>query len=456
MPDKENEEILYKFIDNAYLEIKDVQREFFKTWNNQIKRHLQVKGNYCIEGNVDIFGGFLLSTVQYEKMDPELQSFFKDRAEKKGDKVFLRGYGYYFCDPQMHSKNRPYTQNELWKEFAKRWEGNKDTYSFVYLMQERISIENWIGALSLLEYIFTDLTTLRWFEYVNRARILELKGESFFAVVEETERYIHMMGEAIAKLLKFDFQGAFCILSSGYSELYRSAILTDFVTSPLNFGTDEAPFMRVIREGDSLCLVYAAYLMKLEPFCRQETFKKILLISNAFGAMNTGVILKYLLSVDCETINIQYSQNRNDGNAYGEASDNVKIINESLNILKDDNRIIVVIDDSIFTGNSYCHIKKYLDGMGKIYLLPFSFDCNSLKYGRQKECMEMYKVAVLAYKWAKEVGDCAPAFVSFWDWDKSAPENSLRVENMDFQCILDGEDLLLKHLWATYMDKILR
>ena len=124
MPDKENEEILYKFIDNAYLEIKDVQREFFKTWNNQIKRHLQVKGNYCIEGNVDIFGGFLLSTVQYEKMDPELQSFFKDRAEKKGDKVFLRGYGYYFCDPQMHSKNRPYTQNELWKEFAKRWEGN--------------------------------------------------------------------------------------------------------------------------------------------------------------------------------------------------------------------------------------------------------------------------------------------------------------------------------------------
>ena len=43
MPDKENEEILYKFIDNAYLEIKDVQREFFKTWNNQIKRHLQVK-----------------------------------------------------------------------------------------------------------------------------------------------------------------------------------------------------------------------------------------------------------------------------------------------------------------------------------------------------------------------------------------------------------------------------
>ena len=53
MPDKENEEILYKFIDNAYLEIKDVQREFFKTWNNQIKRHLQVKGNYCIEGNLE-------------------------------------------------------------------------------------------------------------------------------------------------------------------------------------------------------------------------------------------------------------------------------------------------------------------------------------------------------------------------------------------------------------------
>lgn len=88
MPDKENEEILYKFIDNAYLEIKDVQREFFKTWNNQIKRHLQVKGNYCIEGNVDIFGGFLLSTVQYEKMDPSFKASLKTGRRRREIKYF--------------------------------------------------------------------------------------------------------------------------------------------------------------------------------------------------------------------------------------------------------------------------------------------------------------------------------------------------------------------------------
>lgn len=455
MQDKKIENLLYKFLDDAYLEIKDVQRKFFIAWNNQIKSHLQVKENYCIEENVDIFGGFLLSTDQYEDMASELQSFFSDRAEMKKEKVFLRGYGYYYCDPQMHSKSRLYTQSELWKEFAKKWERYKGTYSFDYLVQEKMTVEDWIGTLALLEYSFADLTTLRWFEFVNRGKILELIGEHFFVIVEETEKYLHMVGEAIARLLKFDFMGAFRILSSGYSKLYQSTILTDFVISPLDFGTEGSSFMRVIREGDSLCLIYATYLMKLKPLCGQE-HNKVLLISNAFGAMNTGVILKYLLSeVNSETINIQYSQNRNDGNAYGEVSDKVKIINEGLNVLKDENQIIIVIDDSIFTGNSYCHIKEHFDGLGKIYLLPFSFDCNSLKYSRQKECMEMYKVAMQAYKWAKEAGDCIPAFVSFWDWDKSAPENNLQIENIDFQCILNGEDLLLKHLWVTYNTEIL-
>ena len=396
---------LYNFIDNIYTTISDVQERFFLTWNHQIKNHLCVKEGFCIKNNVDIFGGFLLSVAQYENMNHELQDFFNHRAEIKEDVVFLRGYEYYCCDPQMHNSSKSYTPNELWKKFGEKWAKYKYTYSFDFLKRKEIALEDWIGILSLLEYIFAD---------------------------------------------------AFHILSSDYCRLFQSAILTDFLTESLDVDLGESA-IRVIREGDSLCLIYAAYLLKLAPLCAQQGFNKILLLNNAFGAMNTGIILKYLLPSDIHSavINIRYSQNRNDVGTYGKTPAKVEMINGDTEIPEDGYQAFIIVDDSIFTGNSYHHIKEYFCDVDYICLLPFSFDCNSLKYSKKEECAypQMYEITVQALKWAKEAGNCVPAFISFWDWDKSASVNYQQIKNPEFQHILDGEDLLLKHLWSIYLNK---
>lgn len=447
---------LYNFIDNIYTTISDVQERFFITWNHQIKNHLCVKKGFFIKNNVDIFGGFLLSVAQYENMNHELQDFFKHRAEIKEDVVFLRGYEYYCCDPQMHNSSKSYTPNELWKKFGEKWAKYKYTYSFDFLKRKEIALEDWIGILSLLEYIFTDLTTLRWFEFVNQKKFIKLMGSKFYAIIDETEHYTHIIGEVIAKLLKFNFADASHILSSDYCRLFQSAILTDFLTESLDVDLGESA-IRVIREGDSLCLIYAAYLLKLAPLCAQQGFNKILLLNNAFGAMNTGIILKYLLPSDIHStvINIRYSQNRNDVGTYGKTPAKVEMINGDTEITEDGYQAFIIVDDSIFTGNSYHHIKEYFCDVDYICLLPFSFDCNSLKYSKKEECAypQMYEITAQALKWAKEAGNCVPAFISFWDWDKSASVNYQQIKNPEFQHILDGEDLLLKHLWSIYLNK---
>ncbi|MCM1048290.1 MAG: hypothetical protein NC433_07690 [Clostridiales bacterium] len=448
---------LYSFIDNIYTTIADVQDKFFIAWNYQIKNHLCVKESFYIKENVDVFGGFLLSIVQYENMDYELQDFFKYRAEIKEDVIFLRGYEYYCCDSQMHSSSISYTSNELWKKFGEKWANYKYTYSFSFLKQKEITFENWIGILSLLEYIFADLTTLRWFEFINQKKYLNLLGSKFLAIIDETEHFTHIIGDAIAKLLKFDFTDGFNILSSNYSKLFQSTILTDFITASWDFDIEKSA-IRVIREGDSLCLIYAAYLLKLAPLCAQKRLNKILLLSNAFGAMNTGIILKYLLPSDIHAtvMNIRYSQNRNDIKFYGKMPAKVEMINENLDITEEDGyQAVIIVDDSIFTGNSYHHIKSYFSSVTHIFLLPFSFDCNSLKYGKQEKYAytQIYEITAQSLKWATEAGNCVPAFISFWDWDKSASVNYQQIKNPEFQHILDGEDLLLKHLWSIYLNK---
>jgi hypothetical protein len=174
--------------------------------------------------------------------------------------------------------------------------------------------------------------------------------------------------------------------------------------------------------------------------------------------MNTGIILKYLLPTNIQStvMNIRYSQNRNDIGTYGKTPAKVELINENTEIIEDDYQAFIIVDDSIFTGNSYRQIKRYFSNINRIYLLPFSFDYNSLKYSKKEESAypQMNKIATQTLKWAKEAGDCVPAFISFWDWDKSAFVNFQQIKNPQFQHILDGENLLLKHLWSIYLNKI--
>lgn len=133
---------LYDFIDKIYATITDVQENFFIAWNHQIKNQLCVQEDFCVKNNVDNFGKFFLTATQYKNINYELQDFFKHRAERKEYIVFLRGYEYYSCDPEMYYSHNSYTANVLWKKFGEKWSKYKYTYSFGFLNQKELAFED--------------------------------------------------------------------------------------------------------------------------------------------------------------------------------------------------------------------------------------------------------------------------------------------------------------------------
>lgn len=68
----------------------------------------------------------------------------------------------------------------------------------------------------------------------------------------------------------------------------------------------------------------------------------------------------------------------------------------------------------------------------------------------------MEQIAQQAAVWASEVGDLPPAFSSFWDFERKALENKMITDNQELRRVLDGDDLMLKHLWAIFQEEILQ
>ena len=92
-------------------------------------------------------------------------------------------------------------------------------------------------------------------------------------------------------MLRFDFEGGRALISENFQDILTAPLLNRLLET--DFDAVEKASIRTMREGDSLVLIYAAYLLKLKPFCENHRWKKIRIISNAFGAMNIGLILKH-------------------------------------------------------------------------------------------------------------------------------------------------------------------
>ena len=388
---------LFGFIDSIQMRMGEVRALFFQKWNAIIKEHLNIEELFSMEQIVDLCGGYWLEEASYTHMDGELKRFYGKRAKKYKGKFFLRGYNYYQADPLMHCQDRLKSLNNLWKIFQEKWGNYPKSISFAYLNDRFISVENWIGTLGLLEYLFTDLASLQWFAFKNKDALVCERKDDYYQALCEMEYFVDKTGEAIASALKFDFKRVYAILSETYVLMTGSKCLGSIVHTDIM--VKDKSSVRAIREGDSISLIYASYLMKLKPFCQAHHFKKIQLVSNAFGAMNVGIILKYLFPAGCEveSYNILYAQNRAvEDIVYGNSQlDSCCLIGSHKEDFVQDSQGIFVVDDSIFSGNSYRNIKEFLGGNQPVYLLPLTFNCDCIKYCRRgiKETDDMEQIA---------------------------------------------------------------
>lgn len=455
---------LFDFIDSVQEETEKMQQCFFDEWNKRIRGQFPLPDGFRIESCVDVFGGYLLNEEQYEGLDRELKKFYQQRITGKNGNRHLRGYDYYSVDPLVHLQKNREDPQKFWRILQKKWAGYEFGCTFSFLAHQPVSFVDWIGTLGFLEYIFADLASLMWFLYRNHENLVFKTADSRHMLDVRLKKSAQIIGESLAALLVFDFQRAHQLLQANIDQMILLDI-SAYLDLP-NCGVGNWAALRSIREGDSLVLVYAAYLMKLSPCLKAQRPKKALLLSNCFGAMNLGLILKPLLSrehnVDCAAYNVLYAQNRakEDSIYEGDHSPECRIIDGSA-FTADGVQAVFVIDDSIFSGKSYDEIRKYLqkdvtDASCQIYLLPLTLNCDCIKYCRRgiHPGEDMNKIAVQAVDWAREVGNTLPPFTSFWDFCRQAPENMIHSECDEVRSVLRGDDLLIKHLWARFESEI--
>lgn len=455
---------LFDFVDSVEEEIAKIQERFFNEWNKQIKIFFSLPDSFMIESYVDVFGGYQLSKGQFQMLDEELKKFYQKRIIPKNGKYHLRGYDYYSVDPLIHLQRNRNDLQKFWRILQKKLENYEVGYTFSFLVLQPVSFVNWIGTLGFLEYIFSDLTSLMWFIYRSRESLVFKTAKSEHTLNARLQNSAQIIGESLAALLIFDFQRAYQLLQKNIDQII-SLNISAYLDLP-NCRVKNWAALRSIREGDSLVLIYAAYLMKLSPCVKTQHLKKVILLSNCFGAMNIGYIIKPLLTceygVDCAVYNILYAQNRAEEDVIyeGDCSQKCSIIDAGT-FSADGVQAIFVVDDSIFSGKSYYEIKKYLqeyvvDASCSVYLLPQTLNCDCIKYCRRgiRPGADMNQIALQVVEWAREAGFTLSPFTSFWDFCRKAPENTFDTECNEVRAVLQGDDLLMKHLWARFESEI--
>lgn len=445
----------FEYIDSIERKIVDSQRQFFAAWNENITAQFQLGADFHMENFADPFGGYWLPLDAFQMLDPALKRFYTGCTERD-HRIYLRGYDYFQADLVMNLYDAMDDHHRLWQTFQTKWMRYQQINSFAFINRQ-MTVESWIAALGLLEYLFSDLTSIRWFVFRNEKMLREMLRENFCLMVDDVEALTDLIAQTLADLLKFRFDDACETMSGDGVALIHSKSISALLTC--RFQRIEKASIRAMREGDCLTMVYAAYLLKLCPFCQKNRLTDIHLMSNAFGAMNVGILLKHLMSPEFHVhhTNILFAQHRSDGDVvYDDSLINRCVFINSSNLPGYRNaQAVFVVDDSICYGNTYLFIKEHLE-RDSVYLLPLTLNCNGMKYftAGLSEQADWDSITRRSISWASEVNGEPPAFFSFWDFRQTVPEDC-QIEDPNQRFALLGFDMLLKHLWTLYLPEIL-
>ncbi|WP_161499026.1 (d)CMP kinase [Cryobacterium aureum] len=457
--DGASETTLFELLDSADAEMKANEDAFFDLWNRSIRTNLRCSDSFRIQDHVSKYGGFRLGLAEVDQLAPALRDFFGRRGHVEGGTVWLRGYTYYECDPQMHKKRSDPTEFALWQNFCSRWGAYSEPAFACDGEPWRSNAVDWIGMLSYLEYVFNDLTTMLWFVYSNESGMDGIPGRP--QIAPTIEACVSEIAEMIASLLLFRFPASTDSFQQRIADVVLNQTISAFIDESLRISQLAPGSVRAVREGDSLAVLFAAYTTKLAAFGESLEPKRVLILSNAFGALNLGVIFQSLASdrLQVEHLNVQYSQHRANGPDLGERSGIVRAFGGgSVARVVDDYRdgCVIVVDDCIFTGKSFHEIRDIFDPSTEVLSLPLMLDTQSLKYYERetRDPQKTFRTASVAVMRARELGDRFPVFQAFWDWSSQAP-TAAQNEASEFDEVMAGGDILLRTLWSRFRQQIL-
>ncbi|MFJ6701066.1 hypothetical protein ACIQM4_34125 [Streptomyces sp. NPDC091272] len=400
-------------------------------------------------------GGFRLPDGEVERAGSAALAFFHDRVSRDGW-TYLRGFGYYAADGSMYLPDRCPTAAARWSVAAGRWPTYAD---HAEAMAAPASLSPapwypWLAWLAFLESAVNDLCCARW----TVAHLDDPTGE--LVLDRALEALCALLAEAGHNL----WRGGPCEPSTWGARAHgvladpRVAEVMRGIGAELLRRDAPASMVRSLREGDVLWQVLAAFEARWPGIGTNHPDSPVVLVSEAFGAMAVGPLWAGMLTPD-RRARTELALSRH--SFHEAAMDRVSSWTWQTGELPAQDKVVVHLDDSVFTGRTHDTLRAALRGTPEaVYLVALTMSVGSL-FNHAGEVVTEERSAA-AYQQAMEhemrrLGGVLPPAPSMWarrerDGAATGPDPVARA----LADVRGGPDRLLALLWERYEPQIRR
>ena len=439
-------EQIKKIYRNSYKEIASFAKKVETLWEKRIYNCFNIEDFEGIKLRKYLApeGGYRIRYSQWEELDKEIRNHFEDKIKYQNEWVYFRGYRYYSLDELIHYRDIKLDNQKAIKILADRWKSYQNSIFIIRkLNNPKLKWPEYLAIISMLEWIWNDYASISWVamqmhneEYENT---IMMKVDMLASVIVECVFWYFVSPNRnkeyevqVAALEEIVNDELWVYIYEGINEYVRK---------------QKGYIFRSIREGDQLWLVLANSEIKFIPWINKNCFTKVMLLNNAFGAINIGYLIKHMCKISIDVMNIYSSVHEEEMRRYDNSY--TSFMKEILGCYEH----LIIIDDSIFTGRSINKIKRaYASVTDSITCLVMTYDIST--YFNHPEEMNfnnspLESVLEVQNEVRKMEGLLTPAR-SYWAYKKKVND----IEDDEYQKKVKGSDVLIRILWGRFEEEI--
>ncbi|MCX4763629.1 hypothetical protein OG562_22225 [Streptomyces sp. NBC_01275] len=397
-------------------------------------------------------GGFRLRPADLAQLGDTAKAFFADAVTRDGW-TYLRGFRYYAADAEMYLPGRVPSAVRRWGLIQSGWPRYAEHAA---KLAEEAAVTpvpwgRWLAWLAFLESVLNDLCAAAW-------SAEHLRDRSAAPRVDVAVRAVsRLLAEAGWHLWNEPHRAR----PDTWAERAHAVVADPDLAAALRgieaaIGTESPPSwaVRAIREGDCLWQIAAAYELRWPALRAAHPGQPVLLLSEAFGAMSVGPLWAALMSEEdvksVESAACRLSVHEEEmGRVSGSGWRTERV--EAMG------RVVVHLDDSVFTGRTHAALRGVLDGgPTAVYLASLTFDVGT-PFNHPEEITALGRNVNehldLIEELVRAPGGNLPSAMSLWARRKRHGVHD-PSEQGAFARVLGGSDRLLALLWDRYAMEI--
>ncbi|MFD7817722.1 hypothetical protein ACFV6E_33150 [Streptomyces sp. NPDC059785] len=399
-------------------------------------------------------GGFRLSRQDFENLGDTAKVFFAD-AVTRGPWTYLRGYGYYAADAQMYLPDRVPSAARRWRLVQDGWPRYADYAAELgdETAMTPIPWGRWLAWLAFLEAMTNDLCSAAWTARQLRMRSVSDCADAALQAVADllAESGWHLWNDPRRARLGSWAERVHAVAADPALGLAMHGIGDEVARQrPPSWA------VRAIREGDCMWQAAAAYELRWPALRAAHPDAPVLLLSEAYGAMSTGPLWVGLMTEEerqrvrpaaCRLSVHEAEMGRVSGAGWRTGR------------VESEGRVVVHLDDSVFTGRTHAALRDVLAGEpAAVYLVPLTFDVGT-PFNHPEEITALGR-SVAEHLGRMEdlvraLGGSMPSATSLWARRKRPSAADGSVEGA-FARVLGGSDRQLALLWDLYGPEVRR